>query len=102
MRWALLALGLLACGGGDDTVELQDTGPTEVEQAFPLPPDIDKLDWVQIFTDAVSVMVNVNAQAPFLAHRMSMETRAVSTFVNSPRNDSPRCIEPDEASDSLF
>ncbi len=32
----------------------------------------------------------------------SMKTRAVSTFVNSPRNDSPRCVEAVEGTDSLF
>ncbi len=71
-RW-LVGLVLAACSGGEEPVE--DTGAGEVEQRFPVPEDVGTLDWQAIFTEAVDLMVAVNTQAPFNAHRSTMDTR---------------------------
>lgn len=74
MSVGLLAILVSGCGLQSD-FGLEDTGPTEVEQAFPLPEDIHKIVWETVFTDAVSLMVTVNTQGPWRAHRSTMETR---------------------------
>ena len=77
MTRILLALPLLGgCGLASD-IGLEDTGSTQVEQAFPLPEDLHKVEWESVFTDAVNLLVTVNTQGPFLAHRSTMDTRAV-------------------------
>lgn len=74
MRAPLLLVVLGGCGLDSD-IGLEDTGPTQVEQAFPLPDDLDKIVWETVFTDAVNLLVTVNTQGPFAAHRSTMVTR---------------------------
>ena len=75
-RGLSLFLGMMvACGGKDTSSTTTDTGPTEVENAFPLPDDLDTIAWASVYRDAVNLMVTVNTQAPFDAHKASMALR---------------------------
>ncbi|MBX2796970.1 MAG: hypothetical protein KTR31_04850 [Myxococcales bacterium] len=72
---AALALAGCSATAGNFAVSIEQ--PEEVEEAFPLPDDLDTIDWVSVFTDAVNLMVEVNTQAPWLGHTSTMDTRQV-------------------------
>lgn len=76
----LLAAALLAgCKKdpeGTDTSGTEDTGPTEPQNLYPLPDDIDTIDFVGAFRDAVTLMSTVSTQQPWLGHTTSLDVRA--------------------------
>lgn len=73
---AAWGLGLLVgCGGGGEDMPATDTAVTEVENAFPLPDDIDTIVWESVFQDAVDTLKTVNTQAVWQGHLATMETR---------------------------
>jgi hypothetical protein len=78
-RAALVTLALVgACKGNDDTstpatptTTVQDTTPP----AFPLPDDLDTIDFVSAYRDAMSLAVSVTTQQPWLGHTDSITGR---------------------------
>ncbi|MEM6926955.1 MAG: hypothetical protein AAF602_08515 [Myxococcota bacterium] len=74
---AALALLLVGCGNGDDEATVTDTGATEAENAFPLPDDIDTIDWQNVFQEAITTLKTVNTQAVWRGHLATMATRQV-------------------------
>ena len=74
MRAALL---LVVVGCSDEEPTVTDTGTTEAENAFPLPDDLDEIDWQLVFQDAIETLKTVNTQAVWRGHLASMETRQV-------------------------
>ncbi|MEZ4236900.1 MAG: hypothetical protein R3F59_12255 [Myxococcota bacterium] len=46
-----------------------------VDNAFPLPDDLDTIDFVSVFNDAVRLMTTVSTQQPWLGHRNSIAAR---------------------------
>ena len=76
MRTVLLATLLCGCGPEPEpAVTDSGTGLVGSENLFPLPPDIDTIDWVSVFQDAVGMMKTVNTQSPWLGHQASLDTR---------------------------
>ncbi len=72
-----VGLLLVACSGSDDDATATDTAPTEAENAFPLPDDVDTIDWQVVFQEAISTMKTVNTQAVWRGHVASLQTRQV-------------------------
>lgn len=65
----------------DDTATTTTTAP-----AFPLPDDLDEIDFEGAFVEAVRQLVTVTAQQPFLGHRQTIDRRSAGCpdFVAEP------------------
>ncbi|MEN0064888.1 MAG: hypothetical protein AAGA48_22275 [Myxococcota bacterium] len=77
MNRLALVLFAFGCSNGDDESETMDTGITEVENAFPLPEDIDTIDWQSVFQEAINLVKTVNTQAVWRGHLATMQRREV-------------------------
>jgi len=71
---SLMVLALAACSD-EGAPTATDTGATEAENAFPLPPDIETIDWQSVFQEAITTLKSVNTQAVWRGHLASLETR---------------------------
>jgi hypothetical protein len=70
-------MSLWACSPADEP-PADTAAPTTlgVDNAFPLPDDLDTIDFATAFADAVRLMSTVSAQQPWLGHRASLDARA--------------------------
>jgi hypothetical protein len=75
---ALALSALAACKGAEDTstsgVTTQEVTPP-IETAFPLPEDLDTIDFLTAYRDAMEVLVTVSTQQPWLGHTQSVVAR---------------------------
>ncbi|MEQ1566216.1 MAG: hypothetical protein ABMA64_11310 [Myxococcota bacterium] len=75
----MLVVTLAACGGLDpattDSGTEAEAPPPEI--VFPLPADLAEIDFVTAFQDAAELMISVNTQVPWEAHKASLDGRAV-------------------------
>jgi hypothetical protein len=70
----LWAVALVGCGGLERQVVAEL--PSTETQVLELPPDLAKIDFVSVFTDAAAIVSAVNTQVPWAGHRASLDTRA--------------------------
>jgi hypothetical protein len=70
-------LFLTACKGAEDTSTSQVTSQeaTPLDLAFPLPDDLDTIDFPAAYRDAMDVLVTVSTQQPWLGHTESVTAR---------------------------
>ena len=75
--YALIPIAMVACTSNNDgETPTGDTGSDPVEP-FPLPDDLDQIDWPTVFQDAVLQMVTVNTQSVWKGHLSTLDTRQV-------------------------
>jgi hypothetical protein len=73
----LLAMALVGCK--KEEPEPVDTGtePEQIENDFPLPEDLDTIDFVTSFQNALDTLVTVSTQRPWQGHSRSLDSRRV-------------------------
>jgi hypothetical protein len=59
----------------EETTPTTGTTETETENLFPLPPDIDEIDWESVFADAIRAMLTVKTQSAWQGHAASLDLR---------------------------
>lgn len=91
MRHALLLLGFVACKAPDTTdsasaTDDSGTTSTTTPPAFPLPDDLDTIDFESAFAEAVRQLVTVTAQRPWTGHAAALDGRSVGcpNFMTEP------------------
>lgn len=75
MKGVWLAVVLAGCKGEEPVPVDTGTAPQQLENDFPLPDDLDTIDFVTAFQNAVDLMVTVSTQRPWEGHKTSLDAR---------------------------
>jgi hypothetical protein len=70
----LCALLLPGCGGEDPEPTTAGAGPATLPQV-PMPEDLDAIDFLAAFEDAVQLMIGVQTVQPWAGHAAALDTR---------------------------
>lgn len=73
---ALAALLLAGCQKEPEPEPVEPGPPQQEKNDFPLPDDLDTIDFVTAFQDAVRLMLSVSARQPWSGHKASLDGRA--------------------------
>lgn len=75
-RLVLVALAITAgCGKDQEPTDTGASAPVAPENLMPMPDDLDSIDFVAAFEDAVRLLVQVDTIQPWAGHRASLDVR---------------------------
>jgi hypothetical protein len=76
IRLGLAAVVLVGCKKEEEPPPLLDTAPPQQEENdYPMPDDLDSIDFVTAFQDAMNLLITVSTQRPWEGHAKSLDTR---------------------------